>query len=108
MPYELYSITSLWLNSAPSLTACLEQISMQYYISTIKFCVRFGIKAPFLKMRTIWGTDFKYSLITLGQKAFLSIVLLCKKKCKIKYFFYELGVSPVIFRNIECQSRDFG
>lgn len=59
------SITSLWLNSAPFLTAHLEQISMQYYISTIKFCGRFGIKAPFLKMRTIWGTDFKYSLIIL-------------------------------------------
>lgn len=57
---------------------------MQYYISTVKFCGRFGIKAPCLKVRTIWGTDFKYPLIILGQKAFLSIVVLCKKKKKKK------------------------
>lgn len=81
-PYELCSIASLWLNNAPSLTAHLEQILMQYYIPTIKFCGRFGIKAPFLKMRTIWGTDFKHFLVILGQKAFLSIVLLCKKNAE--------------------------
>lgn len=55
---------------------------MESYISTIKFCGRFGIKAPFLKMRTIWGTDFKYSLIILGQMAFLPIAALCKKNAE--------------------------
>lgn len=55
---------------------------MQCYISTVKFCGRFGIKAPFLEMRTVWGTDFKYSLNILGQKAFLSIVVLCKKNAE--------------------------
>lgn len=60
-----------------------------------------GLKAPFLKMKTIGGTDFKYSLHYFRTKDFLVHCIAVQKNTASDMFFHELAVSTVIFRNID-------